>query len=245
MVVALLTDIHGNREALEACLADAERRSVQRYIFLGDYVGYGADPAWVLDIVRAHVERGAVALLGNHDAAIARPQRMNPMARAAIDWTRGQLDADRRAFLARLSLMHQEGERLYVHANAVAPEGWDYITNRLEAARSLMASRKRVLICGHVHVPQLYRMAPNGLLAEFTPEPDRAVPLDAESRWVAVLGAVGQPRDGDPRACYALFDDERNELTFIRVPYDMERAARKILDSGLPPTLAARLLRGV
>src|SRR3954453_23877652 len=128
MRIALMSDMHGNREAFEACLAHARRSRAERMIFLGDYVGYGADPGWVVETVRAHVEAGAVALLGNHDAAaLGSDEGMNADARAAIRWTQGQLDDAARTFLAARTLAHREGDILYVHANAWAPGGWDYI----------------------------------------------------------------------------------------------------------------------
>jgi diadenosine tetraphosphatase ApaH/serine/threonine PP2A family protein phosphatase len=245
VLIALLTDIHGNREALDACLAHAERARPDRTIFLGDYVGYGADPGYVVDVVEACVAGGAVALRGNHDDAVGGSDaRMNETARRAIEWTRSRLDERQRRFLSGLPLTHEEDDRLFVHANAVAPQGWGYVTDRLEAARSLMATRCRQIFCGHLHVPCLYRMAADGLLDEFTPTGGIAIPLLAEHRWLAVLGAVGQPRDGHPEACYALLDDTRNELTYVRVPYDVATAAGKILGAGLPPRLAARLLQG-
>jgi len=245
VLIALFTDIHGNREAIDACLAHAQRARPDRMVFLGDYVGYGADPGYVVDLVRDFVARGAVALRGNHDdAVVGSTARMNVAAREAIEWTRGRLDEAQRRFLAGLPLTHEEEDRLFVHANAVAPGGWGYVTDRLEAARSLMATRRRCVFCGHLHVPGLYRMAANGLLDAFTPAAGIAIPLLPEHRWLAVLGAVGQPRDGNPEACYALLDDERDELTYVRVPYDAAAAAEKILDAGLPPRLAARLLQG-
>jgi diadenosine tetraphosphatase ApaH/serine/threonine PP2A family protein phosphatase len=245
MRIALMSDIHGNREALEACLAHARRSQVERTIFLGDYVGYGADPAWVVETVRAHVEAGAVALLGNHDAAVPGSEEdMNADARAAIRWTRAQLDEAARAFLAALPLTHREGNTLYVHANAWAPGAWGYILGPVEAERSLRRTDARVTLCGHVHTPALYAMAPGKPACGHTPVPGVAVPLLATRRWLAVIGAVGQPRDGHPAACYALLDDARRTLTTIRVPYDVETAAQKVAAAGLPPRLAARLRIG-
>lgn len=245
MLIALLTDLHGNREALDACLAHVQRMRPDRYVFLGDYVGYGADPGYVVDLVRDYVARGAVALRGNHDdAVVGSAAGMNHVAREAIAWTRSELNESQRRFLAGLPFTQEEGERLFVHANVVAPRGWGYVTDRLEAARSLAATPCRTVFCGHLHVPGVYHMAPNGLIGEFTPVDGVPIRLSPEGRWLAVLGSVGQPRDRNPAACYALLDDRKGELTTIRVAYDVTRAANKIRDAGLPPRLAARLLEG-
>lgn len=245
MLVALMTDIHGNREAFEACLEDATARGAGRYVFLGDYVGYGPDPGFVVDTVRAHVAAGALALMGNHDeAALGGDEGMNALARAAIAWTRQRLDPGQLEFLAGLPLTLTEGEFLYVHANAWAPGGWDYVTSSIEAERSLRRCRARATFCGHVHVCAVYQMAPGRPPTAFRPVPAVAIPLLGNRRWLAVIGAVGQPRDGDPAACYALLEPERGTLTYIRVPYDVEATAAKIRAAGLPSRLASRLVEG-
>jgi len=245
MLIALMSDIHGNREAFEACLAHARRVKAERFVFLGDYVGYGADPGWVVETVRAHVRAGAVALRGNHDAAVlGADDDMNAEARAVIRWTRGLVDPAARAFLSGLPLAVQEGEILYVHANAWAPGEWGYVLGAVEAERSLRRTQARVTICGHVHAPALYAMAPGKPPCGHTPVPGVAVPLLPTRRWLAVMGAVGQPRDGNPAAAYGLLDDARQALTIVRVPYDVEAAARKIIAAGLPPRQAARLFLG-
>ena len=246
MLTALFADIHGNREAFAACLAHVERHKVERLIFLGDYVGYGADPGWVVDEVMARVARGARAIIGNHDAAVWDPGlRMNDVAEAAIAWTRGKLDARQRDFLRGLPLQFEEGERLFVHANASAPGRWGYVLDSLDAVRSMEATKAAKTFCGHVHVPALYHMTAVGKLGSFTPTAGTDIPLVARWRWLAVIGSVGQPRDDNPAACYALYDDARDTLTYVRVPYDVDTAANKILAAGLPPVLAARLARGV
>jgi diadenosine tetraphosphatase ApaH/serine/threonine PP2A family protein phosphatase len=245
VLIALLSDIHANREALDACLAHAQGTRPDRYIFLGDYVGYGADPGYVVDLVTGYVAQGAIALRGNHDeAVVGLSAGMNDMARAAIAWTRSALNEHQRGFLAGLPFTHEEGGRLFVHANAVAPERWGYVTNRLEAARSLAATRCHTVFCGHLHVPGVYHMAANGALGEFTPLDGTPIRLLPDRRWLAVLGAVGQPRDRNPAACYALLDSDKGKLTYVRVAYDVMTAAAKILDAGLPPPLAARLAKG-
>jgi diadenosine tetraphosphatase ApaH/serine/threonine PP2A family protein phosphatase len=245
VLIALFTDIHGNREALDACLAHAERARPDRTIFLGDYVGYGADPGYVVDLVQDSVARGAIALQGNHDeAVVGSAAGMNEAAREAIEWTRGRLDERQRRFLADLAISHDEGGCLFVHANALAPRRWGYITNRLDAARSLVATSCRWVFCGHLHVPGLYHMTSDGRVGDFVPVPAVPMPLLPQRRWLAVLGAVGQPRDHNPDACYALLDMQRGELTYVRVPYDVDTAARKIRDAGLPIWLSMRLEQG-
>jgi diadenosine tetraphosphatase ApaH/serine/threonine PP2A family protein phosphatase len=242
VLIALFSDIHGNREALEACLAHAERHAIDRYVFLGDYVGYGADPGFVVDAVHTFAERGAIALLGNHDsAAIGSTERMNDEATLAIDWTRTQLSDGQLAFLRRLPLTSQDGSRLYVHASAANPGSWDYVIDERAAARSLYAGDAELTFCGHTHVPSLFHLTATGKVAGFAPSDGVAVPLTWQRRWVAVIGAVGQPRDRNPAACYALYDDVTRELTYVRVPYDIETAQRKIRAAGLPSFLAARL----
>ena len=243
MRTAILTDIHANREALTACLAYAARAGAHRYAFLGDLVGYGADPAWVVSTVTDYAERGAIAVLGNHDAAVVHgpSKTMNPAAQRVAAWTRGQLDDAHLRFLSALPLTHEHEDELYVHANAWAPHAWGYVESAMEARRSLQATHCRYTFCGHVHEPALYHLAQDGRAVHFKPEPGVAIPLGALRRWLAIPGSVGQPRDGVPAACYALFDDAQRTLTYHRVPYDFESAAAKIRAAGLPETFVVLL----
>jgi diadenosine tetraphosphatase ApaH/serine/threonine PP2A family protein phosphatase len=245
MWIGLFSDIHANREALEASLEHARRSGIGRFIFLGDYVGYCADPGFAVDTVMREVERGAVALLGNHDAAIANGTGgMNPIAAEAIEWTRPKLDATQREFLARLPLTFDDDNRLFVHASAHAPARWEYITSVESASRSFMATRAHATFCGHVHVPEFYHLSPTGKLAAFLPVQAVEIPLLAQRRWLAVMGSVGQPRDYNPAACYGALETERNVLIYVRVPYDNETAARKVRAAGLPEILSLRLIEG-
>jgi len=245
VLIAIFTDIHGNREALEACLAHAARFPIERHVFLGDLVGYGADPGFVVDTVRDFAARGAMVLLGNHDsAAMGIPESMNDMAVAAIKWTRRQLTNSQREFLESLPLTVEDDDRLYVHASAASPAAWDYVLDERAAAHSLTATDAAITFCGHTHLPALFHMAARASVAAFEPDAGIALTLTPERRWVAVIGAVGQPRDRNPAACYALYNDGARTLTYVRVPYEVETAARKIRDAGLPPFLAARLAQG-
>jgi diadenosine tetraphosphatase ApaH/serine/threonine PP2A family protein phosphatase len=247
MRIAILTDLHANREAVSACLAHAEARGASQYAFLGDLVGYGADPAWVVDLVKDYAGRGAWVVLGNHDAAVARETRkqMHADARQIVEWTRACLTEEQLAFLRGLPLAAEHGDVLFVHATAAHPAQWEYITGTLEAMKSLDATHKRITFCGHVHEPALYNLSATGKVMVFTPTPGTAIPLVGQRRWLAIPGAAGQPRDGNPAACYAIYDDRSSELTYFRVPYDYEAAARKILQAGLPQEIGKRLEAGV
>src|SRR5262249_8147767 len=245
MRIAFFADIHANREAFSACLDDTQRHGVDRFVFLGDYVGYGADPGWTLDQVREYVARGAAAVLGNHDAAVWSPDEwMNEAAQQAIDWTRAQLDVSQIEFLRKLPASIEDGPRLFVHAKAVAPLEWGYVVTAGDAEQSILASPCEQTYCGHLHVPTVYHRTRNGKVGALTPVNDSEIVLKPDRKWLAVLGAVGQPRDHDPAACYAILDTERPTLTYFRVAYDVESAARKIREAGLPLMLSIRLAHG-
>jgi diadenosine tetraphosphatase ApaH/serine/threonine PP2A family protein phosphatase len=248
--IALISDIHGNREALEAVLADIEAAGVDEIVCLGDVVGYGADPEAVTERIARLVEDGAICVKGNHDAAIETGgRRMSENAAIAIEWTARRLGDDHKRFLKGLPLAEHDGDLLFVHASADKPEGWTYVVSADEAAASLDATDARVTFCGHTHVPAHFSIlhgisGTTGKTVTFRPVADRPVPLSRIRRHLAVMGAVGQPRDGDPRACWGLYDGLAGEITWRRVPYDVETAVRKIKDAGLPDRLASRLIDG-
>lgn len=245
MLTALLADVHANREALGACLADAARAGAERYLFLGDLVGYGPDPCWTIETVAELCDKGALVIRGNHDAAaVAEQDTMSAVAHAAILWTRRQLSPAHRAFLAGLPLKLEEEDRLFVHASACDPEDWIYVLGPREAFQSFRATARRLTFCGHTHRPALFNESAGSLPQRHVPVEGRPMPLLAQRRWLAVLGAVGQPRDGNPAACYGLLDTAKARLTYVRVPYEADLTARKVVAAGLPPALAARLLSG-
>ena len=246
MLLALITDLHANRESVGAVMEHAKSQGAQRYAFLGDFVGYGADPGWVIDLVREYVERGAIAVMGNHDAAVVQGAlpTMIPEARQVVEWTREQLDPAQLAFLATLPMSVADGERLFVHANAFAPREWAYVLGRMEAVRSLQATVARFTFCGHVHDPKLFHLTATGKIGDFVPSAGMPIPLSEQRRWLIIPGSAGQPRDGNPAACYATFDTANATLTYFRVPYDTEAAGAKIRAAGLPQRLARRLEHG-
>jgi len=246
MKIALVADLHANREAVTAVLAHAQSQGAQRYAFLGDFVGYGADPGWVVDQLRERVAHGDIAVCGNHDAAVVQGPlpTMVPEAREVVEWTRAQLDAEQLAFLSGLPMSITEGDMLFVHASAHTPAAWPYIVSRSDAVRSLHATACRFTFCGHTHIPALYHLSATGKSGDFAPTPGVTIPLSAQRRWLAIPGSAGQPRDGNPAACYTMFDSSEHAITFHRVPYDHDAAAAKMRAAGLPPRLAERLTDG-
>ena len=245
MLLALFSDIHANRQAFSACLEAARGRGAQRIVFLGDFVGYGGDPEWTVDTAIRLIADGAVAVRGNHDQAVATmSETMNAQAQVAIEWTRDHLSAPQRRFLAELPLSLQEEDRLYVHSEASAPSRWNYVQSASDAARSLIATPAHVTFCGHIHRPALYSISITAKMTSFVPTSGVPIQLLRGRQWLAVLGSVGQPRDGDPAAAFAMYDTKSREITYCRVPYDVEAAARRIRENGLPAWLADRLFAG-
>ncbi len=253
MKLALLSDIHANRHALEACIAHAAQAGAQRLAFLGDLVGYGGEPAAVVQRIMALAEAGAVVLQGNHDAlAVDPPAGATQHGQAAAQWTHVQLSPSQRRFLAGLPLTHHEDTLLLVHASADAPARWRYVNNPFAASNSLDAAGMppagsaavRHVFGGHVHDQSLYYRGQGRSLMAFAPTPGVGIATPAHRHWIATVGSVGQPRDGDTRAAYALFDSAAMRLTFYRVPYDHLAAAQSVRTAGLPEALALRLESG-
>jgi diadenosine tetraphosphatase ApaH/serine/threonine PP2A family protein phosphatase len=246
LVIALLSDVHGNIEALDACLKHAAENGAERYAFLGDLVGYGADPEDVVATVARRAEQGAVTVKGNHDDAIEkRAGYMNDAGKESIEWTRKALSAEHKTFLSSLPLISQAGSMCFVHASAVAPARWDYVDTPTAARRSAEASQATYTFSGHVHDQALYFQGSQGKWSVFQPTPGSPVPARSGRRWLALVGSVGQPRDGKPAAAYALFDSVREQITFHRVAYDHLAAARKIRRAGLPEAHAYRVEKGI
>jgi len=248
MRLALLSDIHGNLQALDACLAHARAQRTQRFAFLGDMVGYGAQPAEVLERIMLLTEEGAVVLKGNHDdMAVNPPAVPKTIGDSTAGWTHRQLNDSQREWIAALPLTHHMDTVLLVHASVDAPELWRYVYDERSASESLNAASAfpdvRYVFGGHVHLQTLYYRGTDGLM-KFTPQSGVAVPVPKHRQWLSTVGSVGQPRDGKTQAMYALLDTERQQLTYHRVPYDHYAAATAIRRAGLPEFFAQRLEEG-
>jgi diadenosine tetraphosphatase ApaH/serine/threonine PP2A family protein phosphatase len=249
MKLALLSDVHANLQALQACLGDARGRGATQYAFLGDQVGYGGDPRAVLDIVMDFALQGAWVLRGNHDDAALNPNRTGDRADlAGAAWTFSQLAPAHREFLDRLPLVLRHEFIYLVHASAREPQRWEYVQDSIGAAASLHAAEDggaSHVFGGHVHEQRLFFHGAVGKVMPFEPTAGVAVPLWRHRSWLATVGSVGQPRDGRPEAMYAMFDSSTLHMTFLRVAYDHQAAAQAIRQAGLPAENADRLARGL
>ena len=243
MRYALFGDIHGNLEALETVLAEYEREGVDQYICLGDIVGYGANPKECLDIVRELTGPDNLVVAGNHDHAICGKLNIdffNSYARQAVLWTREQLSDSDIDYLYGLELTHKLDNVLtIVHGTLNFPEMFDYITTSYDAHLTLELLETPVCFLGHSHVPVTFFQGPT---VTFSMEPE--IEIRADRKTLVNIGSVGQPRDENPQAAYALYDSEQQKVWVRRIDYDIEKAGKKIIAAGLPEILAERLKYG-
>ena len=248
MRVLLISDLHANLQATEAVLADAAATGWDRALVLGDLVGYGADPAAVIDIVRGLAD--ATVIRGNHDKAAAGltdAGDFNAIARHAAEWTASVLDADRAAYIRDLPRGPLSIDGLGIRAAICHGSPFDedhYLFDADDAARAFDAAEEDLILFGHTHVQIVFRQMTGGGRRIVTPLDDDMVALRGASRSLVNPGSVGQPRDGDPRAAYGLLDSESGTLLLRRVVYDISEAQRRIRAAGLHPQLAERLSVG-
>jgi len=251
MSVAILSDIHGNLEALERCIEVARRRGATSWLCLGDIVGYGADPSACLDRVRQLTD---ATVRGNHDGAVAGLQDVayfNSQARQVARWTTALLSDEECAYLAALPLTLAREGGYFVHADPRDPERWAYVETASAAAAAVEVVSTRTCFVGHSHRPFIAAVPaspqsdrPGGRGARILASEAGPCRLDVDHRYLVNAGSVGQPRDGDPRACFALWEDEENTVELVRVEYDVAAAQDKIRAAGLPAVLAERLALG-
>lgn len=246
---ALLSDIHANLQALQACMTHAQEQGVDRWAILGDLVGYGGDPYPVVELVMQLHDQGAVVLQGNHDAmAVTPPHAEGSLGAMTAAWTYQQLPPACRRFLAHIPLTHRTEHMLLVHASAHQPHDWRYVDNERSAQQCLDAATRdnaqTHVFVGHVHHQNLYYQGAGRGMMSFAPTPGVPVPVMRHRSWIATVGSVGQPRDGDTRAMYAVYDDVNSRITFHRVSYDHAAAALAVRRAGLPELFASRLEEG-
>jgi predicted phosphodiesterase len=239
MRIAIFGDIHANLEALEVVLADAREQGCTSYICLGDVVGYNSNPRECLQIVQS---LRCPVVKGNHDdyaSSDSSLESFNPLAEVAIQWTRDQLTSAEKAWLGALPLISALRGFTVVHASLEDPGGWGYVLNQLDAAASFSKQTTRLCFFGHTHNPRAYIKDSSVVGLPF-----EQLVVEPDKRYFVNVGSVGQPRDGDWRAAYVVFDEEKRLIRLRRLRYDLEKTQGKILAAGLPPRLADRLAYG-
>ena len=240
MRYGVFSDVHANLEALEAVLRALDGENVDKLLCAGDLVGYGADPVPCLKRIQA---TGACVVCGNHDCVVAGAMPLDwfsDSARAAVEWTARQVPALEKEYLGSLPYTWKDGAVTLAHGALDAPKSFHYVTDPASAEACMKAQESSVAFIGHTHVPGVFLREGEGV--RFL----RAgrVQLESGQKALVNVGSVGQPRDGDPRAAYAVYDTAAGEVLIRRVPYPVEKAQAKIEAAGLPVFLAARLAMG-
>jgi predicted phosphodiesterase len=239
MKFAIIADIHANLEAFQVVLEDCKKQQVTHYACLGDVVGYNANPKECLDIVRT---MNMPCVKGNHDEYCSSEDHLdgfNPAAAEAVNWTRKQLSAGDRQWLRELKYTRMVTSFTLVHATLDGPQRWGYVFDKLAAAASFTYQNTAVCFFGHTHVPVAFMRDSHvrgGTYSKFK--------VEAGKKYFVNVGAVGQPRDNNPKAAYVVYDVHEGTIELRRLEYDIAAAQRKILAAGLPERLAERLAYG-
>jgi diadenosine tetraphosphatase ApaH/serine/threonine PP2A family protein phosphatase len=236
---AIFGDVHANLEALQAVLKDADEQGVTNYICVGDIVGYNANPSECLDIVRERVE---ACVRGNHDHYCAHDESLDdfhPLAANVVDWTRHQLSQEQSDYLSNLRLSVMVKGFTLVHSTLDMPDRWGYVFDTLEAEAHFSYQSTSLCFYGHTHIPAVYEK--DGRVTKRYFEKLR---VEIGRKYFINTGSVGQPRDGDPRAAYLVFDTTDRVVALRRVPYELETTQKKIRAAGLPERVAKRLELG-
>jgi len=241
MRYGIIADIHGNIEALEAALAALSREKIDKFLVAGDIVGYGADPAEC--IKRTKALKGVI-VCGNHDAACAglvNTKYFNKTAEAAVLWTQRSLSRKDISFLEKLDILFKNSHLTLVHGTLDSPKDFRYMAGKSEAEATFNLMETEVCFVGHSHVPGFFSQKNN--ITRYFYEEKRNI--SKGEKLIVNAGSVGQPRDGDPRLSYAVYDTDGAFVQLKRVPYDIKKSQKKILEAGLPPSLARRLKNGM
>lgn len=240
MRYGIFSDVHSNLEAFTAVLDAFSRKKINRYLCIGDIVGYGADPK---ECIRKTKELNAVIVEGNHDWASAGfmdAAYFNLYAKKAVEWTQTVLSDEEKEFLRSLKLVYQTDDITLVHGTLERPEAFSYIFDTRTAQKTMELSNTQLCFVGHSHVPVVFSSKGGSLSYSF----ESKVEILPQTRYIINVGSVGQPRDGDPRACFAIYDTETKKIEIERIQYNIKVAQEKIIEAGLPHILATRLAGG-
>ncbi|MBF0411496.1 MAG: metallophosphoesterase family protein [Desulfamplus sp.] len=244
MRIAIFSDIHSNMEALQAFIEHSLKKRIDHYMCLGDIVGYGANPNSCIKILQTLPSMNFI--LGNHDnAAAGGIHQMRREAGEAISWTKMRLSPKSIVFLKNLRENIAGDHMFFCHANPCGTSDWYYISEKSFISRTFFLTGAKIIFAGHTHVAAVITRKNFFCIYIRKPGDGAVVPTASLNRQIFNCGSIGQPRDGDPRASYLIYDTKKNVVEFHRVAYDHERAAKKIVDAGLPEMLALRLARGM
>jgi predicted phosphodiesterase len=233
MKYAIISDIHSNLEALEKALTIIDEKKISEIICLGDVVGYGANPNECVDIVRS---RCSTIVLGNHDAAAldtSLAHDFNVIARKAVVWTAEHLTKENKEYLTSLPLIERKENILFIHSSPHSPEAWDYIIDSDDAVSAIRHFEEQICFIGHTHVPGIFSQR------------GRTKSITKDEQFIVNVGSIGQPRDGNPKLAFGIFDSTTWEFELIRSQYDIQQAAEKIYTAKLPEELGNRLMYGM
>ena len=241
MKYAIISDVHSNLEAFQAVLEDISKEKVDQVFFLGDIVGYAADPNPCIEILQGLT---TIIVAGNHDwatAGLTKTSSFNPVAKVAIEWTTRKITQSHKEFLKSFPLTQNKNTITLVHATPNQPEKWGYIFSLQETSLSFNYYDHQICFIGHSHRPIAFTEDEKRRISILV---NTSFTLSDSHRYIINVGSVGQSRDGDPRAAYGIYNTDDARFTLKRIPYNIERTQKKIMDAGLPPFLASRLASG-
>lgn len=240
MRYAIFSDIHSNLEALKSVLAAYAKESIDKYLCVGDIVGYGADPSECIKIIR---DKNIPTVAGNHDWASSGKfsiEFFNPHARSAVLWTRAHLNIHEVEYLNSLDLFYRECDFCLVHGTLLKPGHFEYLFELSDAKESFEVMQEPICFIGHTHLPLIFER--DGEEIAHTKEEE--IVVESNKQYIVNVGSVGQPRDGDSRACFCIYDSKQRTIQIKRTDYNIKSAQLKILNSGMPSALAHRLVLG-
>jgi len=240
MKYAIFSDIHGNLEAFEAVLMAIDKENPAAYFCVGDIVGYGANPVECIEKVQ---KLNPTIVCGNHDWAaveLTDVEYFNSVAKKAVLWTRDNLGDEDVEYLKSLKLTYTDTDITLVHGTLDYPEGFSYVLDGYAATKTMALMRTQVCFIGHSHVAGTFY--DNKGITGYSES--GKIEIRPGNKYLVNVGSVGQPRDGDPRASYCIYDNEKDTIEIKRISYDVAKAQQKILKAGLPRVLAARLDEG-
>lgn len=240
MKYAIISDVHSNLEAFQKVIDEVKKDKVDKYLFVGDIVGYGANPCECIEELK---KLKCVAVAGNHDygaVELSSIDNFNSYAKEAIQWTMNKLSKKDKEFLQKLPLVQTIDNITLVHSTLQNPEKWEYVRSTFQAHKSIEIQKTSLLFAGHSHVPITF-CEQSEIKGSIKFSKEIRIKIEDGYKYFINVGSVGQPRDGNPKACYAIYDKDNKIVEIRRMEYDIKKAQEKILEAGLPNRLAERL----